>query len=272
MISIQLLILLSLVQGIAEFLPISSAGHLLLIERYFHLPQDFLAFDLALNLGTLFTILVYFRHHTKTLITETFKVITLRQSLNNQCLLLKLVVATLPVIIVGFILMYFNWEHAIRHNVTLLAACLIIFGIILYLVDARAASRYSFNQITMTQAFIIGLWQCLSLVPGVSRSGSTITAARSLNINRQSAVEFSFLMAIFSTGGAVLLGFIHLIHAHNQLDYTNLLLGTLLSFIFGLIFVHILLRFLANHTFAIFMVYRILLGIALIVFIVYNHF
>lgn len=264
---IQIILLLSFVQGFAEFLPISSAGHLLLIEHWLKLPQNSLTFDLALNLGTLLTIIVYFRKDVCLVIKEAISIITLKPTSYSNLLITKLFIATIPVVIVGYLLVHFKLENILRSNHLILAVCLIIFGIILYLADIFSKSSTSFNQISYKNAFVIGITQCLALIPGVSRSGSTITAARLSKINKQDAVRFSFLMAIPSTFGAVLLAGLHGVKQGINFQLVDISLGVIFSFLFGLLFIHILLKFIANHSFMIFMIYRVILGLLIILFV-----
>lgn len=264
MLPLQIVVLLSFVQGFAEFLPISSAGHLLLVERWLNLPENSLTFDIALNLGTLLTIITYFRKYIYIMVIELKQILTLKVTNYNKLLIVKLFVASLPVVFVGFVLMHFKLEQELRSNILILAFSLIIFGMILYLVDISNKSSVEFKQINIKQAFFIGMLQCLALVPGVSRSGSTITAARLQKVNREDAVRFSFLLAIPSTLGAVVLSFAHAVSQGTTFYYKDMLLGIILSFIFGLIFISFLLKFIAKYNFLVFAIYRILLGLLLI--------
>lgn len=264
MLPLQIILLLSCVQGFAEFLPISSAAHLLLVERWLNLPENSLTFDIALNLGTLLTIVVYFRKYIYLMLVELKQVLTLKVTNYSDLLIAKLFLGSVPVVIVGFVLMHFKLEQELRSSILILSISLIIFGIILYLVDVFSKSTVEFNKINIKQAFFIGTMQCLALIPGVSRSGSTITAARWQKVNREDAVRFSFLLAIPSTLGAVVLSFFHALKHGTTFYYQDMLLGVVLSFIFGLIFISILLKFIAKYNFLVFAIYRVLVGLLLI--------
>lgn len=258
-----IILLLSLVQGCSEFLPISSAGHLLLIEHILNFKQGGLVFDMALNLGTLLTIIVYFRKYIKTMVKECLSIASFKPKNYKNILLLKLFFATIPIVIVGFLFTHFNLETEIRKPIVL-GACLIIFGIILYIVDKSSAIKYTFKEISCKQSLFIGVLQCLAIIPGVSRSGITITAARSQGINRYDSVKFSFLIAIPSTLGAIVLTALNIYKHHINIDYEYLLLGTLFSFIFGLFFIRFLLSFISKYDFKLFMFYRIIIGLIII--------
>lgn len=267
---LYLLLLLSLVQGFAEFVPVSSAAHLMLIERWFGSRADMLVFDLALNLGTLLTILVYFKNEVILMFKECWSLVTLRCAAPGNTLLIKVIVSAIPVTICGLIFSLTGFTHIVRSLPLLLTFCLMVFGIILYLADKLSKSRVDFPGITVLNAFCVGLAQCLALIPGVSRSGITITAARLLNINRRDAVKFSFLMAIPSTLGAVLYTGVHSVTSPVHFHLMSLILGTFFSFAFGMMFVRFLLKYLAEHNFLIFMIYRLLLGAVLVCTILFK--
>lgn len=269
--ALHLILILSLVQGFAEFVPVSSAAHLLLVQKWLSSGPNIMAFDLALNLGTLLTILVYFKKDVLLMGQEFILICRGQQKNITQTLLFKLVIASIPVTIVGAILVKIGLIEVLRAAPLLIATCLIVFGIILYVADIMFKADRPFAKITPTRALIIGLVQCLALMPGVSRSGSTITAARILKINRKDSVRFSFLIAIPSTFGAVLLTTMHTLHHHMYFPVASMVLGVMFSFTFGLLFISFLLKYLANHSFLIFMIYRIVLGIIILVAIHGGH-
>ena len=252
------IIILSIIQGIAEFLPISSSAHLIIFRDIFLIGKDIitedikLTFDIALHLGTLLSLIVYFHK-------DFYKII------KEKTLLFYIIIATIPGAIFG-VLFEDIIESFVRSNSLLIIISLITMGIVIYIVDISKRQNRSINDMEVKDAVIIGLSQIFSLIPGFSRSGTTITAARYLKINRVDSSKFSFYLSIPIVLGAVLL---QLIKTDYNLIINNmniLILGILISFIVGLLCIRVLLGYVKNNDFKLFMVYRIILGIIVLIY------
>jgi len=250
-------LILAFVQSISEFLPVSSSGHLILFQFLMNWKSQGIVLDISLHIGTLLAVCIYFRKEVCNLFLALF------YPKAQKKLLINLIVATLPIPI--FALCFLPLIRQMR-NPYVIAITLIIFGILLWLADKYSAQ--SKEQITVKNAFVIGLAQCLSLIPGVSRSGITITAARLCGISRQTATHFSMLLSIPTISLAGLWAIFksiqnNNIHALQSMSY----MGILYAFIFGLIVIHLLLRFVKKHSFGVFMVYRVLLGMFILLYL-----
>lgn len=259
--------ILGVVQGIAEFLPISSSAHLIIFRDIFgigaSMPESLnLTFDVALHLGTLLAILVFF---FKDFLEIAIKGFTKGVKDEQGKILWYLVGATIPAAIVG-VLFEDVIENAIRTNYILIATALIVMGVIIYLVDKKCKQEKEIKDITLKEAIIIGCSQVFALIPGFSRSGTTIAAARALKIDRESAAKFSFFLSAPVVAGAVCLELLKsetwtLIMA----NLSTFILGILISFITGIICIKFLLKYLKKHDFQIFMIYRIILAVIVII-------
>ncbi len=247
--------LLSLVQSLTEFLPVSSSGHLVLL-KFFGLSHQNLVMDLTLHLGTLFAVLFYFRGDIKNLLFGFW-----HQGAERD-LAFKLIVATIPVCCVGFFLIHFveNWFH----TPTTIAITSIVFGILLWLSDALIKKNKSLKKLTFKGAFIIGCFQILALIPGTSRSGITITAARLLGLNRPDSAKFSMLLSVPTIAAGALLAFSEASHETLGTSVLSMGAAVVLSAIFGLIAISFLMKWVQKSSFAIFAIYRLILGAILL--------
>lgn len=262
-------IILGIVQGIAEFLPISSSAHLIIFRDIFNIGTNIsedigLTFDIALHFGTLLAIAIYF---FKDFLNIVIKGFTKGVKDKDGKLLWYLVVATIPAAIFG-VLFEEKIENLIRTNYILIAVCLIIMGIIIYLADKHFKQKNSLENMNIKQAFLIGCSQVFALIPGFSRSGTTIAAARALKLNREDAAKFSFFLSAPVVLGATVLhvfkdGTISLIMANLSI----FIIGVLVAFISGLLCIEFLLRYIKKNDFQIFMWYRIILGIIVILLV-----
>lgn len=259
--------ILGVVQGIAEFLPISSSAHLIIFRDLFgigsSMPKNLdLTFDIALHLGTLLAILVFFYKDFLNMIIKGF---TKGTKDSDGKILWYLVAATIPAAIVG-VLFEDVIENAIRSNYFLIATALIVMGVIIYLVDKNCKQEKEIKEITLKESIIIGCSQVFALIPGFSRSGTTIAAARTQKIDREAAAKFSFFLSAPVVAGAVVL---KLIDSETwSLIFDNastFILGVLISFVTGIICIKFLLKYLKKHDFRVFMYYRIILAIIVIV-------
>lgn len=257
-------IILGFIQGLGEFLPISSSAHLILAPFFFHWPDQGLAFDVALHWGTLLAVVLYFRKDVWNIIRGFFHSLSKssRDLENNiyQRLAWLLIIASIPGAIVGKLLES-EAEHALR-NPLLIAGTLSVVGLILYLVDRFAPKEKNIDHIGWKQSLLVGLSQAIAIIPGISRSGATMTMARALKFTREDAARFSFLMSIPITFGAGLLKLPELSGIQN---HSALIAGFLSSFIFGLLAIRYLLRYISKHSFAVFAWYRFIIAAVIII-------
>ena len=258
---------LSLVQGLTEFLPVSSSGHLILIPHLTGWADQGAAMDVAVHMGTLLSVLIYFRQEVGLMFKEFFFYVFsgfARDKFTHYTKLgLIIVVATLPAVIFGFALKKMGMDM-VRH-VWLVASTSIFFGLVLWVADQFKMTK-SMDNLGFGGGFMIGLAQAMALIPGTSRSGICITAARFLGFDRVTAARFSFLLSIPSILGAGVLTAADAIKEGQDLLTTQMGLSLGLSFIFGLGAIHFMIQYLMRHGLGIFTLYRVILGIALLVF------
>lgn len=260
------IVLLGIIQGIAEFLPISSSAHLIIARDVFKIGAFIgnnidLTFDLALHFGTLLAIVVYFFSELWKLLTEG---LTKGVKTDNGKVFWYIILATIPAGIVG-VLFEDVFDEFFRKQLWLIALALIVMGIIIYLVDRNSKTNKDMMGMKLKDALIIGCAQVFALIPGFSRSGTTIAASRSLGINREDSAKFSFYLSIPVVAGASFLSLLK----DNTLTIIgeNLVIfgtGVLVSFLTGLFCISFLLKYLKKHDFKIFMYYRIIIGIVVL--------
>ncbi len=245
------IIVLSLIQGITEFLPISSSSHLILVSEYLEFNNHKLEIDVSLHIGSFLAVIVFFRR-------DIFNFI------KNKSLLIKIVVGSLPVIITGYLLIRFNLIDQIR-NIKVIGWTTLLFGILLYLSDKSDTQNKINLNFTLKSAILIGFLQVLSLIPGVSRSGVTITGARMLKFNRYDSAKISFLLSIPTLGAVSFFGVKNLVQSSN-FDFSFLILNSIFfSFIISYITIKYFLKYINNYNLNIFVIYRIFLGLGLLI-------
>jgi undecaprenyl-diphosphatase len=254
-------IALGIIQGLSEFLPISSSAHLTLAPWLFGWEDPGLAFDVALHFGTLLAVLWYFRMEWLTLIRAAFGILTTgRIETPEKRRVVYLIIATIPGAIGGLILQS-KAESAFR-SPQIIAIALIVLGTLLWIVDKLVDQRRILGEMRWVDSLLIGLSQVIALIPGVSRSGATITTARGLRFDREAAAEFSFLMSMPIIAAAVVL---EGPKALQQGGFSNeLMSGVVASAISGWFAISILMRYVSRHSYGIFAAYRIILGIAVL--------
>ncbi len=246
--------ILSTIQGVTEFLPISSSSHLILISEFLNFQNQNLFIDVSCHIGSFFAVLIYFRN-------DIFNFI------KNKILFAKILISSLPVMIVGYFLVESGIIDKIR-NIEIIAWTTIIFGILLYISDKFKIEKNVKNNFSFKEAIFIGIFQILSLVPGVSRSGIAITAARLLNYNRIDSAKISFLLSIPILGAVSFFGLKNIVFS-NDIFFTKINIASiLLSFIFSLITINFFLKYLKRFSLNIFVYYRVFLGLILL-FIAY---
>jgi undecaprenyl-diphosphatase len=250
-------IVLGVVQGLTEFLPVSSSAHLILVPRLFGWPDQGLAFDVALHMGTLTAVLAYFRRDLG-LFARALLRPRAPESRSEITLLLYIGIATLPAVLAGLLLE--EKVETVFRSPTLIAATVLGAGLLLGLADHVGSGRAKVSEITLLQAVLIGVAQSFALVPGVSRSGATITMALALGLMRPEAARFSFLLAIPVTAGAGVLKIKDIVSVNDQ---GALLVGFLASAAAGFFAIWFLLRYVQTRRYTPFVVYRVVLGVAL---------
>lgn len=257
------LIVLAIVQGITEFLPISSSAHLILAPLVMHWEDQGPLIDLAAHVGTLGAVMLYFHRDTATLFRGGIDVLRFRRS-DDRRLFLLLSAASVPVLLFGVVLVALSLEEAMR-SATLIAATSIVFGLLLWHADRRpAAAEKSLSALTWREAMIVGLAQMTSLVPGVSRSGITMTAARYLGWPRTEAARFSMLLSIPVTAALGLAAMARLVTGGGEGQLAAGLIVAVLSFLVALAAIAFLMKWLQRMSFLPFVIYRVLLGIVLL--------
>jgi undecaprenyl-diphosphatase len=251
-------LVLGVLQGLAEFLPISSSAHLSLAPWLFGWTDPGLAFDVSLHVGTLIAVLWYFRAEWLRLISAAVGIVRRRRiETEEERRVIFLIVATIPGAIGGLLLE--SRAETVFRNPAIIAGGLIIMGILLWAADRFAATDRPLDGMRWSDALLIGIAQTVALVPGVSRSGSTMTAGRVLRFDRQSAAVFSFLMSMPITAAAAVL------KVPEALSQTGLsaplVVGVLAAAVSSWLAIAVLLRYISRHSFGVFAVYRLALGL-----------
>jgi undecaprenyl-diphosphatase len=252
-------VVFGLVQGLGEFLPISSSAHLVLVPWLFGWEDPGLTFDIALHVGTLVAVVIYFWKDWLQLIAKGFTDV---KSVEGR-LFWYLAAASVPGAIGGFLLE--KSAETIFRSPFLIAVALILMGLLLYWADKRSTRTIELRNVTLRTSILIGVSQVLAIVPGVSRSGITMTTGLLAGMTRESAAKFSFLLSTPIIFGAALVKLPHVL-SHSSMITTNFMIGMLVSCISGLLSIGFLLRYVQTRNFLPFALYRFALG--LLVFIV----
>lgn len=240
-------IVLGIIEGITEFLPVSSTGHLILASTLLKLKDsEFLkSFEIAIQLGAILSVVVLYA----------------RSLIKDRVLIQKTIVAFLPTCIIG-LLLYRIVKHYLLGNELIVVASLLIGGLVLILFELLHRGKpEGAKEITYSQAIYIGLFQCVSMIPGVSRSAATILGGLLLGIERKTIVEFSFLLAIPTMAAATALDIYKSASLFSSVEIELLLVGFMISFVVALLSIKFLLRYIQNHTFIAFGIYRILVAL-----------
>ncbi|RUQ14213.1 undecaprenyl-diphosphate phosphatase [Corynebacterium genitalium] len=255
-------IVLSIVQGLTEFLPVSSSGHLRIVSQLFWGEDAGASFTAVIQLGTELAVLVFFAKDIRRILTAWFAGLADKSKRNFDYRMGWMVIAgTIPVGIAGVLLKDLIRENF--RNLWITATVLILFSLVFILAERRGKKTRGFEDLTMKDAVVMGLWQCLALIPGVSRSGGTISGGLFLNLDREVATRFSFLLAIPAVLAS---GLFSLPDAFDPqtgqaASGLQLLVGSGIGFVVGYISIAWLLKFVSNHSFAWFAAYRIPLGL-----------
>ena len=244
--SVEILIL-SAIQGISEFLPVSSTAHLILVSKYYAFANQSLLIDICLHLGSLLAIIIYFRDD-------------LFDFINNKSFLIKILVGTIPIIPVGYIIYRTGLVEQLR-NLEVIGWMSLIFGILLYLSDKSKVTKKIDTEFTNKSVLFIGLFQVLALIPGVSRSGITITSGRMLGFSRFDSAKISFFLSIPTLTAASLIG-IYNVYREGSTELNFLaIVAVIFSFTFSYITIALFFNFIKKFNLNIFIIYRIALSL-----------
>lgn len=259
------IIVLAIVQGITEFLPISSSGHLVLVPIFTDWPDQGLLMDVGVHMGTLGAVIFYFRSDITRMIIAFWKMVTLKKDVNqtDKRLMIALVLSTIPVIIIGALVSKMGWNDTWR-TLEVIGWTSIVFGILLYVLDSRCGVTKKLSELRYGHAILMGFAQALAIIPGVSRSGITMTAARGLGFSRTEAARFSMLMSIPTILAAGTLEGLKLVESSDISLGADIFLGAGLSFITALLAIAGLMKWLQNSTMTPFVIYRVILGLGLL--------
>ena len=255
-------IVLAIVQGLSEFLPISSSGHLVLIPHFFGWPDQGLAFDVAVHLGTLAALLLYFHKQLWTMVRAWTASVARREHTRDSRLAWQLLVATIPVGLVGLAFGGLIEEHL--RNPLFVAGTLTFFGLVMYAADRYGRGQRDEFSLTWVQALAIGGAQALALMPGTSRSGITMTAGRALGLSRSGAARFSFLLAIPGIGAAGAYEGLKLLTSDATVDWLPMVVGVVFAALSGIACIHFLIRFIERIGLLPFTIYRVLIAAVIV--------
>lgn len=255
-------VIIGIVEGITEWLPISSTGHMILVEEFLKLgmSDDFIEmFNVVIQLGAILAVVVLFFNKLNPFDKRKSK----REIADTMQLWYKVIVACVPAAVLG--LLFDDWLEEHLFNSTVVAAMLILYGILFIVVEKYNKTRTSkvteLNRLTYKTAFLIGMFQVLSLIPGTSRSGATILGGLILGTSRFVAAEFTFFLAIPVMFGASLLKMVKFGFAFSGLEIAVLLTGMVVAFVVSILAIKFLLNYIKNNSFTVFGIYRIILGV-----------
>ncbi len=253
--------LIGIIQGITEFLPISSSGHLVLFAQLTNWEDQGLFTDIAVHFGTLFAVIIYLREDIYYFITNIFQF-----KIFEDQIIFKIILATLPAIILGYFI--YDYVSLYFRSIQLIALSSIIFAIILFFADRLKIKSKSWNKITYFEALIVGLFQVLAFIPGASRAGVTISGARLLGYDRLNAVRFSMILSIPIILASMTLSFMNTFNReYIEVNLYQSFFALIISFITALLSIIFLMNFIKKFNFNIFIIYRVLLGIVLLLFV-----
>ncbi|MFT2111050.1 undecaprenyl-diphosphate phosphatase [Marinomonas sp. 2405UD68-3] len=256
------IVFLSLIQGVTEFLPISSSAHLLLPSKLLDWPDQGLAFDVAVHVGSLVAVSWYFRKDIIRLVMAWFDAITTSTSSKDSQLAWWVIIATIPAVLVGLVFNDFIEENF--RSINVIAYTTIIFGILLWCADAFFTNKKKEYDLTLPNVVWIGIAQAVALIPGTSRSGVTMTVTRALGVSREASARFSFLLSIPLILAAGSYKFLELLSLNVEIEWGIIASGVFLSFISAYACIYFFLKWLNTIGFTPFLFYRLFLGVALL--------
>ena len=257
------ILLLALIQGLTEFLPISSSAHLILAPRFFGYDDQGLAFDVAVHVGSLLAVVFYFRAELLLMIRDFFSsLFSGGERTKHSQLAWMIILSTVPIVIVGKL--FVSLVESDLRSVLVIATTTLFFGLMLYWFDKKGSQVRDEFSINWKDALIIGIFQTLAIIPGTSRSGITMTAGMMLGLTREAASRFSFLLSIPTILMSGILVTLDLVNQPDAVDWESMLLGAVLSFIAAYLCIKLFLRFIQAMGMTPFVIYRLLLGALLL--------
>ena len=259
--ALEIIIILSLIQGITEFLPISSSAHLIIIPEFFLNLESSRGFDVSLHFGSLLAVIYYLKKDLIKIILDT---IFLKKDNEGFIILKNLIISTIPVIIVGFLVHINNFD--IIRSLEVIGWTTLIFGILLGIVDRNLKVIKYFKSLNLKDAFVIGIAQTLAIIPGTSRSGIVITAGLYLGFSRFDASKYSLLLSIPVIIAATTLESINLFIEKGFFFNNEMIMGIILSFCVALITIRLFMNWINKASLKIFVAYRIMLGILILIY------
>ena len=257
----EIIIILSLIQGITEFLPISSSAHLIIIPEFFLNIDSSRGFDVSLHFGSLLAVIYYLKKDLIKIISDT---IFLKKDNEGFIILKNLIISTIPVIIVGFLVHINNFD--IIRSLEVIGWTTLIFGILLGIVDRNLKVKKFFKSLNLKDALVIGIAQTLSIIPGTSRSGIVITAGLWRGFSRFDASKYSLLLSIPVIIAATTLESINLFIEKGIFFNNEMIMGIILSFCAALITIRLFMKWINKASLKIFVAYRIMLGIVILIY------
>lgn len=264
--NLAIAIVLGAVQGLTEFIPISSSGHLIIARELLGVNLNGgLSFDAVLQLATALSLLVYFWKDLASVFKSGLNLLFGREvSSQNKTLLFAIVFGTIPAVVLG--LFFENMMETVFRNINLVAIMLILGSLLFYIADKYSENNKEKTDLSLKKGIIIGFFQCLALIPGMSRSGSTISGGLLFGLNKETAVRFSFLLSFPILFGA---GVKKLFEVRGDIFSTDfglaLFLGSITAFATGLLAINFLVKYLKNHNFGVFIWYRVLLAVVILI-------
>ena len=258
----EIILVLSIIQGITEFLPISSSAHLILIPKFFSQIETVRNFDVSLHFGSLFAVLIYLRKDLFTILIESLSKNRIEKK--GYKLFINLIISTIPVVIVGFLISYFKID--IIRTIEVIGWTTLIFGILLGISDRNPKAFKKLTNINLSDSILIGLAQTLALIPGVSRSGIVITSGLFMGFNRYEASKYSLLLSIPVIIAATSLEAFSL-YIDKGFFFTNdMILGIVVSFLTAFITITLFMKWINKASLKLFVIYRVILGILILIF------
>ena len=251
--------LIGIIQGVTEFLPISSSGHLVLFGKLSNWEDQGLFTDIAVHFGTLFAVIVYLRKEIYYLLSNIFQF-----RIFEDQIIFKIILSTFPAILLGYFI--YDYVSLYFRSIQLIAISSIVFAIILFFADKISIQSKSWKNITYKEAFVIGLFQVLAFIPGASRAGVTITGARFLGYDRSNSAKFSMVLSIPIILASMTLSLINILNEEQvAVNFYYSFFAAIVAFITALLSIIFLMHFIKKANFNIFIIYRIILGIILLI-------
>ena len=257
------ILLVAAIQGLTEFLPVSSSGHLILLPSLTNLDDQGLTIDVATHVGSLLAVILYFWTDVRTALGGVPRLLRGKLDTEGARLAFLLIIATIPVMLAGFVLKMTGLDVALR-SIAVIGWTMLVFGIVLYWADQTGAQDLKARDWSVKHAWILGLWQAVALIPGTSRSGITITGARRLGYERRDAARLSMLMSIptITASGALLS--LDVVAQGNMALLRDASLAAVFSFVAALLALSLMMRLLRSISFTPYVLYRVGLGVVLL--------